>query len=222
MPELTLVAETGRALGSGASRRLRQQDKIPVVLYGHGSEPQHLAVHRPSLRAALNSAGPNAVITLQIDGDEQLAIVKEMQRDTIANRVTHVDFQLIRLDERLVVDVPVTLVGEAVLAEREGAIVQQQLMTISIEAPAGSIPGNVEVDITDLTIATPIRISDLVAMPDVTLLDDEDALVAVAQRSRASLAEETEEVEGEELEEGEEGVEAEGEAGEDASDDGGD
>ena len=113
MEQLKLIAETRHATGSGPSRRLRAEGKIPAVMYGHGSEPVSITLDRLRFRAALNAAGPNAIITLEVDGTNHLTIVKDMQRDSIANRVTHVDFLLISLDERLVVDVPVRLVGEA-------------------------------------------------------------------------------------------------------------
>lgn len=189
MTEINLVAETGRQLGSRESRRLRREDKIPAVVYGHGSDPISVAVDRPLLRAALNSAGPNAVITLDIDGAKNLTIVKAMQRDPIANRVTHVDFQLIDADEKLTVDVPIHLEGEAEELERQGGVVQQQLMSLAIEAAASSIPAQISVDISNLVIEHPIRVSDLVIPAGVTVLDDENALVALGQYSRATLAE---------------------------------
>ena len=201
--ELKLTAETGRAKGSKASRRLRREDKIPAVIYGHGSDPISVTLERPLFRAALNAAGPNAIITLDIDGAQHLTIVKDMQRDSIANRVTHVDFMLIRLDEKLVVDVPVHLVGEAVLAEREGSVIQQQLMALTVEAPAGDIPATIEVDITDVSIENAVRVGDLALGSNVISQLEDDTLVVVAQRSRASIA-----AEGEEGEEGEEDEDA--------------
>lgn len=125
--DLKLEAETGRTLGSRSSRSLRRSDKIPAIVYGQGSDPLPVTLDRPKFRAALNAAGPNAVITLDVDGSDYLTIVKNMQRDPIANRVTHVDFMLIDLDQRLVVDVPISLVGEAALVVQEGAVVQQQI-----------------------------------------------------------------------------------------------
>ena len=217
--ELKLTAETGRDHGSKASRRLRREDKIPAVIYGHGSDPIPVTLERLKFRAALNAAGPNAIITLDVDGTEHLTIVKDMQRDSIANRVTHVDFLLIRLDEKLVVDVPVALVGEAVLAEREGAVIQQQLMSLTVEAAAGDIPASFEVDISDVTIENSIRVGDLDLGSGVVSQLDEETLVVVAQRSRASIAAEGEGEEGEEgLEEGEEGAEASAEADDAAED----
>ena len=220
--DLKLEAETGRALGSRSSRRLRRSDKIPAVVYGQGSEPLSVVLDRLKFRAALNAAGPNALITLDVDGSDHLTIVKNMQRDPIANRVTHVDFMRIDLDQRLVVDVPITLVGEAAIVGLEGAVVQQQMMTLTVEAPAGNIPQLFEADITEMSIDNPVRVSDLDMGSGVVPQVEEDALIAIGQRSRAAVA--AEEAEEDELEEGEEGEELDAEASdsdEEAGDDAG-
>ncbi|WP_419932812.1 50S ribosomal protein L25 [Candidatus Poriferisodalis sp.] len=200
MEQLKLIAETRHATGSGPSRRLRAEGKIPAVIYGHGSEPVSITLDRLRFRAALNAAGPNAIITLEVDGANHLTIVKDMQRDSIANRVTHVDFLLISLDERLVVDVPVRLVGEAVQAGREGAVVQQQLMSLHVESPAGVIPPALDVSVESLSLENPIRVSDLALPVGMESLLDGDTLVAIAQRTRAAVAAEQLDDEGEVVE----------------------
>jgi large subunit ribosomal protein L25 len=219
--DLKLEAETGRALGSRSSRRLRRSDKIPAVVYGQGSEPLSVTLDRLKFRAALNAAGPNAVITLDVDGSDHLTIVKNMQRDPIANRVTHVDFMRIDLDQRLIVDVPITLVGEAAIVGIEGAVVQQQMMTLTVEAPAGNIPQLFEADITEMSIDNPVRVSDLDMGSGVIPQAEEDALIAIGQRSRAAIAAEEAEAEEDELEEGEELDAEASDSDEEASDDAG-
>tara|TARA_B100000700_G_scaffold28422_1_gene27112 strand:+ start:12663 stop:13349 length:687 start_codon:yes stop_codon:yes gene_type:complete len=224
--ELKLEAEIGRNRGSRSARRLRRSDKIPAVLYGQGSDPLSVTLDRLKFRATLNAAGPNAVITLDVDGTDYLTIVKNMQRDPIANRVTHVDFMLIDIDQRLVVDVPISLVGDAAVVRQEGAVVQQQMMTLTVEAPAGNIPQQFEVDVSDMSIDNPVRVSDIEFGSGVVPQAEEDALIAIGQRSRASIAAEEEvDAEGEEIDElgeGEEGGEDAADnagAGEDAGDD---
>jgi len=162
------------------------------VIYGHGSDPIPVTLDRLEFRSALNAAGANAVITIDVDGQDYLSIVKELQRDTIANKVSHVDFQLVRLDELIVVDVPVYLTGEALAAGRQGAVVQQQVMTLSVQAPAGQIPQSFEIDIEELAIETPLRVSDL-TLPDGVISQLEvETVIAIAQISRATLADTTE------------------------------
>jgi large subunit ribosomal protein L25 len=217
--DLKLEAETGRTLGSRSSRRLRRSDKIPAIVYGQGSEPLSVTLDRLKFRAALNAAGPNAVITLDVDGSDHLTIVKNMQRDPILNRVTHVDFLRIDLNQRLIVDVPISLVGEAVIVGREGAVVQQQMMTLTVEAPAGNIPQLFEADMTEMSIDNPIRVSDLEMGSGVIPQAEEDALIAIGQRSRAAIA--AEEAEEAELEEGEELDAEDSDSAEEAGDDAG-
>ena len=218
--DLKLEAEIGRNHGSSASRRLRRDDKIPAVVYGQGSEPMPVTLDRPKFRAALNAAGPNAVITLDVNGSDYLTIVKNMQRDPIANRVTHVDFMLIDIDQRLVVDVPITLVGDAVLVRQEGAVVQQQMMTVTVEAPAGNIPQIFEVDVSEMSIDNPVRVSDLDIGSGVVPQVEDDSLIAIGQRSRASIAaEDAIDEETDELAEGEEAADGAGESAEGAGED---
>ena len=211
MEQLKLIAEPRHMTGTGHSKRLRAADKIPAVMYGHGSDPVSITLDRLRFRAALNAAGPNAIITLEVDGKNHLTIVKDMQRDSIANRVTHVDFLLISLDERLVVDVPIRLVGEAAVAGREGAVVQQQLMSLHVESPAGVIPPAFDVDVETLSLDNPIRISDLPLPEGMVSLFESDTLVAIAQRTRAAVA-------AEQIDEAGETIDAE-EAAADAADD---
>ena len=188
MEQLKLAAERRAATGSGPARRLRAQNKIPAVMYGHGTDPMSLTLDRLRFRAALNAAGPNAIITLDVEGASHLTIVKDMQRDSIANRVTHVDFLLISLDERLSVDVPLRLVGDAARAGREGAVVQQQLMSLNVNSPAGVIPPSLDVDVSELSLENPIRVGDLTLPEGMESLADADTLVVIAQRTRAAVA----------------------------------
>ena len=147
-----------------------------------------------------------------------------MQRDPIANRVTHVDFMLIDIDQRLVVDVPIVLVGDAALVRQEGAVVQQQMMTLTVESPAGNIPQAFEVDISEMSIENPVRVSDLEMGSGVVAQVEDDSLIAIGQRSRASIAaEETGDELSDELGEGVEmgggAVDGGEESGEDAGED---
>lgn len=205
-----LTAEPRTLTGSRESRRLRRGDKIPAVMYGHG-EAVTLTLDRLRFRAALNAAGPNAIITLNLDGTDYLTIVKDMHRDTIANRVTHIDFLRISLDERLVVAVPIHLVGEAVTVGRQGGVVQQQLMSLSVEAPANLIPPAFNVDISELSIESPIRVSVIDLPEGMVSQASDDTLVVIGQISRAAVA--AEEAEGAEELEGEEDGDGEQEAG---------
>lgn len=182
MPDITLPAETGRAAGSSASRRLRHAGKVPGVVYGHGIDPLPVAVQARDLRAALSTdAGLNALLDLQVDGTSHLTLARELQRDPIRNRVTHVDFQVVRRDEVIGVDVPIALIGDAVNVHQGDGVVDQQMFNLAVLAIPGRIPNVIEVDITELAIGDTVRVSDLALPEGVTTETDLEAPVVVGQ-----------------------------------------
>jgi large subunit ribosomal protein L25 len=218
MDTFTLTAEIGRATGSRASRRLRRTGRLPGVVYGHGADPVPVSVDRRSLRQVLTKAGGNALINLEMEGRTQLTIVKDLQRDPIRNRVTHVDFQLVSVRETMTVDVPIVLEGEAEDVAREGGVVQQQLSALAVTAAVTAIPQAITFDVSELQLDDQVRVGELVLPDDVVSDVDPETIVLVARRSRAALAEE-EEAEGEEGEEGAEETAETGDAAEAAADD---
>src|SRR6201994_2036497 len=153
MAEVVLAAETGRPTGSRAVRRLRREGKIPGVIYGHGTDPLPVAIVGRELRIALNSeAGANQLLSLDTGTDTYLALAREMQRHPVAQTVTHVDFVIVRRDEVIAADVPVTLIGEALEVHHGDGLVDQQMFTLSIHAVPAAIPTSIEVDVSALTI----------------------------------------------------------------------
>lgn len=211
MAEQALQAEAGRATGSRASRRLRAEDKIPAVVYGHGIDPVSVAVVRRELRAALTTeAGMNALIDLGVDGQQHLTIVRDVQRDPVRNVVTHVDFVVVRRDEIISVEVPIVLTGVAEEVRRETGTVDQILFDLTVSATPGTIPNEFVIDISDMVIGDSVRVGDLPLPSGVTTEVDADEPVAVAQVSRATI--EAEQLEAEAAEEAT--IEAEVEGGE--------
>jgi large subunit ribosomal protein L25 len=217
--EVILQAETGRPLGSRPTRRLRADGKIPGVIYGHGTDPVHIAVGARELRVALSGeSGVNQLLSLSADGKTYLALAREMQRHPVRGTVTHVDFQIVRRDEVVATEVPLNLTGEAVEVQHGDGLVEQQLFTVHVRAKPADIPASLELDVSELTIGDSIRLADLDLPRGVTTdLDPETALV-VAHPPRVQAAEEAEEEEGEEAAEGAAAAEAEaGGAAADAS-----
>lgn len=179
MPDqLTLTAETGRPTGSRASRRLRAEGKIPAVVYGSDTEPTAIAVQWSALRAALTTeAGLNALITLDVDGDEHLTIVKDMQRHTVRREVTHVDFIVIDRNKPIDVDVPITITNFD-LPRFADLVIDQLLFTLPVSAKPGSIPNEFVVDCEALDVDAPIRAESIEMPPGVELnIDPEEAVV---------------------------------------------
>ena len=187
MEEVALAAETGRPTGSAAARRLRAAGKIPAVLYGHGVDPQPLAVDGRQLRLALNQeAGLNALLTLDVGGQSHLAMTRQLQRHPVRGTVDHVDFVIVRRDEIVSAEVPVHLVGEATAVQRADGLVEQQLFNLTIHATPANIPAAIEVDISDLAIGETIRVADVSLPAGVTTEIDAEEPVVAGQASRVA------------------------------------
>ncbi|MBA3303437.1 MAG: 50S ribosomal protein L25 [Acidimicrobiia bacterium] len=212
--EVTLVAEPRQTTGSRTANRMRREGLIPAVVYGRGSSPRSLTLVRRELRAALTTdAGANALINLEVDGDNLLAIVRDMQRDPIRHAVTHVDFILVSRDEAVTVEVPVVLEGDAEEVHRADGTVEQQLFTLTVQAKPGDIPPAIHVDVSALTIGASIRVGDLALPAGATTEVDPEEIVVLAQVSQAAVEAEALDIEAaavlEEAAEAEEGEGAE-------------
>ncbi len=210
MPEITLEAEVGRPLGSRSTRRLRHDGKVPGVIYGHGVDPLAVAVGARDLRIALSGeSGSNQLLSLVAGDQTFLTLAREMQRHPVKGTVVHVDFQIVRRDEIIAADVPVTLVGEATEVHHGEGLVDQQLFSLPVRAKPADIPTVIEVDVTALTIGASIRVADLNLPEGVTTDLDEDSAIVVGQAPRVVALEEGE---AEAAAEGVEGEVAEGAA----------
>ncbi len=190
MSEVRIPAEPRTEFGKGGARRTRRAGKIPAVLYGHGTEPRHLALPAREFGHAIKGGGANTLITLQLDGGTELALPKAIQRNPIRGDFEHVDLLLVRRGEKVTVEVPVTLTGEA---NREG-LVDQQLITLTVEAEATHIPDHFEVSIQGMQVGDNVT-AGAVPLPSGTILigDPDQVVVAVlaaptAEQLEAELA----------------------------------
>jgi large subunit ribosomal protein L25 len=211
--DIILVAETGRPIGSPASRRLRATGKVPAVLYGRGAEPAPISVEWRDLRSALTTdKGLNALLTLKIGSKRTKAIVKELQRHPVRRDVLHIDFLAVDVDKPITTDVPLLLEGEPEKVIRDDGVVEQILNVLIVTAKPDAIPGHIAVDVSDLEIGQHVTVGDLQLPPDVSTEADPEETIVTAKLTSLALAEEEEEEEGEEGEE-EEGAEGEGAEG---------
>ena len=213
-----ITAESRTEFGKGAARRIRRADKVPAVLYGHGTDPVHITLPGHDTMLALKHGGANALLTISVDGTEQLALPKQIQRDPIKGFLEHLDLLIVRKGEKVTVEIPVHLVGEA----DPDALVVTEISTITVEAEATHIPEYVEVSIEGLNVGDQILAKDLsVPSGSRVLVDDDHLIVNVTHAPTAEeLEEELAEAEAEagiEREESEEeAAEGEGAEGEGA------
>jgi large subunit ribosomal protein L25 len=178
-----LVAEKRTQFGKGAARKIRRDHKIPAVMYGHGAEPVHITLPGHDTMMALKVA--NALLTIVIDGDEQMALAKDVQRDPIKPVIEHVDLVVVRRGEKVTVDVPVHVEGEAA----PETVVTIDAQTVQLEAEATHIPENVVVSVEGLQAGTQIKAADLELPAGSTLVLDGETLVVniTAQISQEAL-----------------------------------
>lgn len=193
MSDNKLVAETRTQFGKGAARKIRRDHKIPAVMYGHGAEPVHITLPGHDTMMALKVA--NALLTIVIDGDEQLALAKDVQRDPIKPVIEHIDLVIVRKGEKVVVDVPVHAEGDAA----PETVVTVDAQTIQLEVEATHIPENVVVSVEGLQAGTQIKASDLELPKGAALAVDADTLVVniTQQISQEALDAELADAEGE-------------------------
>jgi len=202
----SIKAEARTEFGKGAARRIRRENKIPAVIYGHGNDPIHVTMPGHDTMMAIKHGGANALLEIEIDGKTQLALTKAVQVDPVRRVLEHVDFVAVKRGEKVTVDVPVLTVGEAA----KETLVQIEHNTVQIEAEATHIPESIEVDIEGAEAGTQILAGALTLPSGSTLLTDAEALVVhVTEAQVADLGEEPEAAEGEAAEAGDA---AEGEA----------
>jgi large subunit ribosomal protein L25 len=187
MSEQKLAAEVRTEFGKGYARRARMNNQIPAVIYGHGAEPIHITLPAKATTLAVRTA--NALLSLDINGEGHLALVKDVQRDPIKQIIEHIDLLTVRQGEKVTVDVPVHLVGEVA----PGTSFNQELTVISLEAEATHLPTAVEVNIEGRTAGQHVHASDLVLPKGAVLLADADALVVNISESTESAEEGSEE-----------------------------
>jgi large subunit ribosomal protein L25 len=177
-------AETRTEFGKGAARRTRRAGRIPAVLYGHGTAPQHLSLPSLEFARALRELGRNAVLTLSIGGRPQLALTKTVVQHPIRPYIEHVDLVVISRGEKVAVEVQILITGEAAV----DTLVNQELNTIEVEADVSSIPEQIEVSVEGLTAGTLVRASD-VPLPEGTTLRSDPELLVVNVVSAPTAAE---------------------------------
>jgi large subunit ribosomal protein L25 len=179
-------AELRENFGKGFARRLRAEGKIPAVIYGHNTEPKHVAL--PGHQVSLLIRRANALLDLDIAGTPELALVKDVQKDPVRQVIEHIDLLVVKKGEKVSVDIPVNVIGEPAA----GTIANLESATVSLEVLATDIPQNLEVSVEGLEDGTHITAADLVLPKGAVLAGDPEALVIAVSVPASTLAAEDE------------------------------
>jgi large subunit ribosomal protein L25 len=214
--ENKLTASVRHETGKGASRRARRAGQVPAVLYGHGADPKHLLLPGRDFAAVLRHTGTNAVLTLDIEGEEQLALTKSLEIHPIRRNIQHADLLVVRRGEKVTVEVNVIVEGEAI----PGTMVTQDTNTIEIESDVQAIPDQLTISVEGADIGTQFTAASIPLPDGVSLISDPDMLVVnvvaapTAEDLEAEGGGEAAAAEGEETAEGEGAAEDTGDGGE--------
>ncbi|MCX5450946.1 50S ribosomal protein L25/general stress protein Ctc [Streptomyces nigrescens] len=186
MAEVKLTAQVRTDFGKGAARRARRADLVPAVIYGHGAEPQHVAINNHALMMALKT--PNALLRLEFDGKNELVIPKAVQREAIRGFLVHADFLAVKKGEKVNVELPIHTEGELAPG---GNLLEYSLNTLPVEAEATHIPESVTVSIAGLDAGHSVQAKDIALPAGVSLAVEDDAVVlqVVAAQAEAPTEE---------------------------------
>jgi large subunit ribosomal protein L25 len=179
---LTLAAEKRTEFGKGFARRARAAGKIPAVIYGHGTDPVHVLLPAHQTTLALKHA--NALLTIKIGSDSELAIPKDIQRDAVKRTIEHIDLLLVKKGEKLTVDVPLVIVGESY----PGTIHVSDHSTLQVVTEATHIPERIEISIEGLNDGDKITAGEVVLPKGTELALDPDALIVAISLPRSGTA----------------------------------
>jgi large subunit ribosomal protein L25 len=209
MADSTLTAELRSDKGSRPAGRLRREGRLPGVVYGLGEESVSVTVNAHQLGTILSSkSGANTLITLQIDGRDQLALARQVQRDAVKGSLVHVDFVRVRADQTIQAEVRLDLQGEAE-GVSNGGMLEQLMHTLTVEGKPGQLPNEIAHDVSALELGDQLHVGDIKVPAGIIVVNDAEELIATISMPRGLEAEEA--AEGEEVEgEAAEGAEGEG------------
>jgi large subunit ribosomal protein L25 len=191
MANASLAAQARTETGTGVARKLRQAGQIPAIIYGHGRDPQSLAVNSREVEKLLSqfSAG-STVIELNIEGaGVAKTLIREIQRHPVRRNILHLDFQELVAGEQITVSIPLRFVGTADGVRNSGGILEETMHVVHLRVDPSAIPSHIDVDVNALTIGHSIHVSDLGLPAGVEILDDPGATVCVCAAPKAAVEE---------------------------------
>jgi len=181
MAEIKIQAQSRDEFGKGAARRVRRSKQVPAVMYGHGSKPIHITLPGHQTLLALRQA--NVLLDIELpDGTSELALPKQVQRDPIRDSIEHVDLIIVKRGEKVHVEVPLIVIGEA----EEETLVNQDRQVVAVLAEATNIPAEIKVSIDGFGVGHQITLADLVLPEGVTLDEEPEGLVLSVSKARSA------------------------------------
>lgn len=188
MASANLSVSTRDSSGKGSARSLRKSGRVPAIIYGHGREPQALSINTRDLEKLLEQiSAENTVIDLDLDGKSSRTLIREIQRHPFKRQILHVDFQELVAGEKVIVRVPVILIGVPDGVRMDGGILDQTMRELEVEVDPANIPNHIEVDVTKMVIGSSLHVSDITLPDGVEVVAGEDASVAVVSAPRAAV-----------------------------------
>jgi large subunit ribosomal protein L25 len=180
MALLNMEAEKREGIGKGHAKRIRNEGYVPGIIYGRGEESCAVKVNAIGFKKFINKNGISQMFELNIDGTDIPVIIKDIQKDPIKNQILHIDFQRLKMDEKIKMTLPITLIGREKIRIHP-SIVLQQLDEIEIECLPIDIPQSVEADVSNLDFSTPFTVGDLAICKNenIDVLNDKDEPVAI-------------------------------------------
>jgi large subunit ribosomal protein L25 len=190
MATASLNASIRTERGTGVARKLRQSGQVPAIIYGHGREPQSLAINTREVERLLGSiSAGSTVIELNMGGTTARTLIREIQRHPFKRSIVHIDFQELVAGEKVTVSVPLRFTGTADGVRNSGGILEETMHQVHVRVDPSLIPDHIDVDVTPLTIGHSFHISDLKLPEGVTILDDASATVCVCAAPQAAVEE---------------------------------
>jgi large subunit ribosomal protein L25 len=188
MASANLSVSTRDSSGKGSARSLRKSGRVPAIIYGHGREPQALSINTRDLEKLLEHiSAENTVIDLDLDGRSSRTLIREIQRHPFKRQILHVDFQELVAGEKVIVRVPVILIGVPDGVRMDGGILDQTMRELEVEVDPANIPNHIEVDVTKMVIGSSLHVSDITLPEGVDVVAEDDASVAVVSAPRAAI-----------------------------------
>jgi large subunit ribosomal protein L25 len=184
--QLTLAVEARPKTGTTGSNAIRRAGKIPAVLYGHGTDPQHIAFEAKAFEEVLHGGGRNGVITLTLDGKKETAMVREVQRQPVTRKIAHVDLQRVSEHEAVHAKLPIVTAGVARGVRDFGGVLDVLLHEIEVEGPVDELPDQVVVDVSELGIHQHTNASDIKLPKGFKLLTPPDTIVVSVEASKTA------------------------------------